>query len=51
MQELNYIRCGDYYIPDIRLPEENRPIGRWGRMHRGYLKEITSVHKIGRAHV
>lgn len=25
MQELNYIRCGDYYIPDIRLPEENRP--------------------------
>ena len=28
MQELNYIRCGDYYIPDIRLPEENRPIGR-----------------------
>ena len=27
MQELNYIRCGDYYIPDIRLPEETRPIG------------------------
>ena len=26
MQELNYIRCGDYYIPDIRLPEETRPI-------------------------
>ena len=39
MQELNYIRCGDYYIPDIRLPEENRPIGRWGRMHRDYIKE------------
>lgn len=36
MQELNYIRCGDYYIPDIRLPDENRPIGRWGRMHRDY---------------
>ena len=30
MQELNYIRCGDYYIPDIRLPEESRPISRWG---------------------
>ncbi len=30
MQELNYIRCGDYYIPDIRLPEKNRPIGQWG---------------------
>ncbi len=39
MQELNYICCGDYYIPDIRLPEENRPIGRWGRMCRDYLKE------------
>ena len=38
-QELNYIRCGDYYIPDIRFPEENRSIGRWGRMHRDYLKE------------
>ena len=39
MQELNYIRCGDYYIPDIRLPEENRPIGKWGRMHGDYLME------------
>ena len=43
MQELNYIRCGDYYIPDIRLPEENRPIGRWGRMHRDYLKENRPI--------
>jgi hypothetical protein len=43
MQELNYILCGDYYIPDIRLPEENRPIGRWGRMHRDYLKEHRLV--------
>ena len=43
MQELNYIRCGDYYIPDIRLLEENRPIGRWGRMHREYLKEHRPI--------
>ena len=43
MQELNYIRCGDYYIPDIRLPEENRPIRRWGRMHRDYLKEHNPI--------
>ena len=43
MQELNYIRCGDYYIPDIRLPEENRPIGRWGRMHREYLNEHRPI--------
>ena len=43
MQELNYIRCGDYYIPEIRLPEENRPIGRWGRMHRDYIKENNLI--------
>ena len=43
MQKLNYIRCGDYYIPDIRLPEENRPIGRFGRMHREYLREHNPI--------
>ena len=43
MQELNYIRCGDYYIPDIKLPEETRPIGRWGRMHREYLREYNPI--------
>ncbi len=43
MQELNYICCGDYYIPDICLPEESSPIGRWGRMHRAYLKEHRSI--------
>ena len=46
MQELNYIRCGDYYIPDIRLPEETRPIGRWGRMHRDYIKEHNPIRFI-----
>ena len=34
-----YIRSGDYFIPDLKLPEETRPIGKWGRMHRKYLKE------------
>ena len=43
MQELNYIRCGDYYISDIRLPKETRPIGRWGRMHRDYIKEHNPI--------
>ena len=36
---IKYIRSGDYYIPDLKLSEENRPIGKWGRMHRNYLKE------------
>ena len=30
---------GDYYIPDLKLPEEDCPIGRYGRLHRDYLKE------------
>ena len=36
---INYIRSGDYLIPDLKLPEETRPIGKWGRMYREYLKE------------
>ena len=36
---INYIRSGDYFIPDLKLPEETRPIGKWGRLHREYLKE------------
>ena len=37
--EISYTLVGDYYIPNIVLPEENRPIGRWGRMHREYLEQ------------
>ena len=40
---LDYVLVGDYYIPDLRIPEEHRPIGRWGRMHRDYLKEVKSL--------
>ena len=36
---IDYILAGDYYIPDLKLPEENRPIGRYGRLHQKYLKE------------
>lgn len=41
--DINYIRSGDYYIPDLTLPEETRPIGRWGRMHREYLREYQPI--------
>lgn len=43
MKQTTYIKTGDYYIPDWELPEEHRPIGRWGRMHRDYLKEHRPV--------
>ena len=37
---IDYILVGDYYIPDLKLPEEHRPIGKYGRMHREYLREV-----------
>ena len=43
MEQITYIKTGDYYVPDWKLPEETRPIGRWGRMHRDYLKEHRPV--------
>ena len=36
-----YEHIGDYYIPVLTLSsEEQRPIGKWGRMHREYLREV-----------
>ena len=35
---LDYVLTDNYYLPALRLPEDNRPIGRWGRLHREYLK-------------
>ena len=41
--EMQYIRVGDYFIPDLELPQESRPIGRWGRMRREYLREHKPI--------
>ena len=41
--EISYTLVGDYYIPNIALPEENRPIGRWGRLHRDYLEQYHPI--------
>lgn len=35
---IDYVLVGDYYVPDLKLPEECRPIGHWGRLHQSYLK-------------
>ena len=40
---IDYVLVGDYYILDLKLPEEKRPIGKYGRMHREYLKENHPV--------
>ena len=39
-----YELIGDYYIPVLTLSsEEQRPIGKWGRIHRDYLKEHRPI--------
>ena len=42
-KRIDYILVGDYYIPDLKRPEEHRPIGKHGRMHREYLREVHPV--------
>ena len=39
-----YELIGDYYIPVLTLSsEEQRPIGKWGRMHQDYLREHCPI--------
>ena len=40
---LHYTLVGDYYIPDLELPEETRSIGIWGRMYKDYLAQYHSA--------
>lgn len=41
---LDYVLAGDYYIPAFELPEDDeRPIGKWGRMHQVYLEETNPL--------
>ena len=42
--EITYSQCGDYFIPDLVLSqEEQQPIGKYGRMRKRYLKEHRPV--------
>ena len=39
-----YRQCGDFFIPEIALPDTPRnPIGKYGRMRHRYLKKHRSV--------
>ena len=40
---MDYVLVGDYYVPDLKLPEEHRPIGHWGRLHQSYLKQFCPM--------
>ena len=41
--KLEYIRNGDYYIPNLTIQEEERSIGKWGRMHREFMREHRPI--------
>ena len=41
--KMDYTLVGDYYIPNLELPQESRPIGKWGRMHRRYLETYHPI--------
>ncbi len=41
--ELGYLHTGDYFIPNLKLPQENRSIGKYGRMHRDYLQKYNPI--------
>ena len=41
--ELNFIKRGDYYIPDIKLKNPNIRLGKWGRMRREYLRQARPI--------
>ena len=40
---LDYVLTDNYYLPALKLPEDKRSIGRWGRLHREYLKTYRPV--------
>lgn len=39
INHMEYVLVGDCYIPDLKFPNEERSIGKYGRMHREYLRE------------
>ena len=36
--DIDYIPAGDYFIPALTLPCPSKPIGKWGRIYRDFLK-------------
>lgn len=40
---IDYVLVGDYYVPEMKLPEEKRTIGHYGRLHREYLRQVKPM--------
>ena len=39
MNNISYIQRGDYFIPNLTVPTQNYEIGKYGRLHRAFLKK------------
>lgn len=40
---IHYTLNGDYYLPDISIPDGDKSIGKWGRMRLRFLKENKPI--------
>ena len=36
---ISYTLHGDFYLLDLKVPEENITLGKWGMMHKSYLEK------------
>lgn len=50
---ISYTLHGDYYLPDLALPEPEPPVGRFGQAHAIYLRRhrkalYEELHQSGR---
>ena len=40
---LNYTKIGDYQLPNLTLNQPRKPLGKYGRLRRTYLKDHRPV--------
>lgn len=43
MNELTYRQAGGYLIPNLTIEQEEKPLGKYGRMRKMYLKEHRPI--------
>ena len=41
--EITYSKSGDYLIPDLTIPRQNQPLGRFGMMRKDYLNKHRGI--------
>ena len=40
---ISYTLHGDFYLPDLKVAEENITLGKWGMMHKTYLEKYKKA--------